>query len=265
MYTPSFLQKTLLTPLLVIMAAAGAQAQNDTHTPPPMTPAMTEFWEPQPKVVTPGIVPSQPVAPPPSDAIVLFNGKDLSMWRNHDGGEAGWKVHDGIVTVEKSKGDIITKQDFNDFQLHIEWQVPADITGESQARGNSGIIIDEKYELQVLDSYKNRTYVNGQAASIYKQSPPLVNAMNKPGDWNIYDVLFTAPRFNSDSSLFSPAHITVLHNGVVVQNNTEIHGTTPYIGLPEYKMHGKGPILLQAHGDPSKPISYRNIWIRNLN
>ena len=154
--------------------------------------------------------------------------------------------------------------------MHIEWQIPEKITGKGQARGNSGLFLastgggDAGYELQILDSYNNRTYSNGQAGSIYKQYRPLVNAMRKPGDWNVYDIVFTAPRFKEDGSLFSPARVTVIHNGVLVQNNTELKGGTVYIGLPDYKAHGKSPIKLQDHGDPSEPISYRNIWIREL-
>lgn len=233
-------------------------------TPPKMVPEMTEFWEPEVAVVTPGKASANAAISAPSDAIVLFDGKDLSKWKNKDGGPAQWEVKDGVFTVKKGTGDIATTQNFNDFQLHIEWRIPQGITGTSQARGNSGIFLQGVYELQVLDNYNNRTYVNGQAGSIYKQTAPLKNAMRPPGEWNVYDVIYTAPRFKEDSSLFSPARVTVLHNGVLVQNNTAITGNTPYIGLPKYTFHGKGPIKLQDHGDPSAPISYRNIWIREL-
>lgn len=232
--------------------------------PPKMTPEMTEYWEPKPEVVTPGKPSSNAFLTAPSDAIVLFDGKDLSKWKSQDGSAAKWEVHDGVFTVKKGTGDISTAMDFEDFQLHIEWSVPANITGKSQARGNSGIFLQGIYEVQVLDNYNNPTYVNGQAASIYKQTPPLKNAMRPPGEWNVYDIIYTAPRFKEDGSLFSPARVTVLHNGIVVQNNTTILGDTPYIGLPKYKAHGRGPIRLQDHGDPSEPISYRNIWIREL-
>ncbi len=236
----------------------------EVPTPPPMKPEMTEYWEPVPKVVQPGTATQNATITAPSDAIVLFDGKDLSKWEGAEGGPANWEVHNSVFTVKKGTGDIVTKQEFNDYQLHIEWSIPTDISGKSQARGNSGIFMQGIYELQVLDSYNNPTYVNGQAGSIYKQSVPLVNAMRKPGEWNVYDVIYTAPRFKDDGSLFSPARITVLHNGVLIQNNTQITGTTPYIGLPKYTQHGKGPIKLQDHGDPSKPISFRNIWIREL-
>lgn len=238
-----------------------------------MRPAMTEYWSPVPKVVDPGPY-AGPVAPP-SDAIVLFDGKDLSKWRSRDGSEARWKVADGVFTVEKGTGDISTRQKFGDYQLHIEWRIPADIQGESQSRGNSGLFLQDLqdelkipeywYEIQILDNFNNATYVNGQAGSVYKQSPPLVNAMRKPGEWNVYDVTYTAPRFNEDGSLFSPARVTVFHNGILIQDNFEIRGHTAYIGMPKYHApHGKAPISLQDHGDPSKPISFRNIWLREL-
>lgn len=240
---------------------------------PRMRPQMTEYWEPVPKIVTPA--PGTEMVAPPSDAVVLFDGKDLSKWKSRDGSEAKWKVENGGFTVVKGTGDITTKQKFGDYQLHIEWKIPEDIQGQSQARGNSGVFLQDMsddlkipgywYEVQVLDNYNNATYVNGQAGSIYKQNPPLVNAMRKPGEWNVYDITYTAPRFNEDGSLFSPARVTVLHNGVLVQNNFSIRGHTAYIGHPYYfAPHGKAPISLQDHGDPSKAISFRNIWVREL-
>jgi hypothetical protein len=236
-----------------------------------MRPQMTEYWEPVPKVVDPG--PYTGMVPPPSDAIVLFDGRDLSKWKSRDGGEAKWKVEDGVMTVVKGTGDISTRQKFGDYQLHIEWKVPEDIQGSSQARGNSGLFLQDLsddlkipeywYEVQILDNYKNATYVNGQAGSVYKQNPPLVNAVRKPGEWNVYDVVYTGPRFNENGSVFSPARVTVIHNGILIQDNFEIKGHTAYIGFPAYKApHGKAPISLQDHGDPSKAISFRNIWIR---
>lgn len=240
---------------------------------PGMKPQMTEYWEPVPKIVDPGPYTSMVTAP--SDAIVLFDGKDLSKWKSRDGSEAKWKVENELITVVKGTGDITTRQKFGDYQLHIEWKVPEDIQGQSQARGNSGIFLQDLnddlklpqywYEVQVLDNYNNPTYVNGQAGSIYKQNPPLVNAMRKPGEWNVYDITYTAPRFKEDGSLFTPARVTVLHNGILVQNNFAISGHTAYIGHPSYMApHGKAPISLQDHGDPSKAISFRNIWIREL-
>ena len=246
--------KVVFTTLALAFMATATYGQ-DAPERPEMTPEMTEFWEPVPPVVTPGKENA-----PPSDAIVLFSGNDLSEWKAKGAdGAAPWPVKDGVFTV--GKGDISTKKEFGDFQLHIEWSAPDKVVSEGQGRGNSGIFLQDRYELQVLDSYNSRTYSNGQAASIYKQHPPLVNAMRKPSEWNVYDVIYTAPRFKEDGSLFSPARVTVLHNGVLVQNNVQVKGPTEYIGLPEYKAHGKAPISLQDHGNP---VSYRNIWIREL-
>ena len=230
-----------------------------------MRPGMSEYWTPQPKIVTPGNTTSNAFISAPSDAIILFDGKDLSEWKSPRGNaEAGWIVHDGVFTVNKRAGDILTKREFGDFQLHIEWQIPVNITGKSQERGNSGVYLQDKYEIQILDNYNSETYVNGQAASVYKQSPPLVNAMRKPGEWNVYDIIYTAPTFTEDGRYRTNPTVTVIHNGVLVQNNTIIIGTTEYIGFPKVIPHGKGPIRLQSHGDPSEPISFRNIWIREL-
>jgi hypothetical protein len=232
-------------------------------------PKETEVWSPEPKIVGTGTIFSDP----PSDAIVLFNGKNLDQWSLTDDSTkpAGWTLNnDGSMTVKKGTGTIQTKKNFMDYQLHIEYRIPENITGSGQARGNSGIFLatcgkgDDGYELQVLDNYNNKTYVNGQAGSMYKQSIPLANACKKPGDWQTYDVVWTAPRFNDDGSVKSPAHVTAFHNGVLVQNNYELKGNTPYIGKPVYKKHGPSPIRLQDHGDPSPAISYRNIWLREL-
>ena len=236
-----------------------ANAQNQPTSvpkPPKMVPEMTEFWEPEVKVITPGTGTAAP-----SDAVILFDGKDLSQWKGKDGGAAKWQVKDGVMTVTKGTGDITTKQNFEDFQLHVEWSAPTEVVGNSQGRGNSGIFLQDRYEVQVLDNFNNRTYSNGQAGSIYKQTPPLVNAMRKPGEWNTYDILYTAPRFKENGTLIMPARVTIIHNGVVVQNNTEIKGPTEYIGLPSYKAHGKAPLHLQDHGNP---VRFRNIWLREL-
>lgn len=226
-----------------------------------MTAGMSEYWTPQPRIVTPGDIKTNTA---PSDAIVLFDGKDLSKWQNSDGKAAGWDVHDGVVTVNKKNGDIRTKENFGSFQLHLEWSAPKGIEGTSQSRGNSGVYLQGMYEIQVLDNYQNETYVDGMVGSIYKQTPPLVNVMRKPGEWNVYDIIYTAPVFKEDGSYLYRPRVTLIQNGVVLQNNTEILGTTEYIGFPRVVKHGDGPILLQAHGDPSIPISYRNIWIRKL-
>lgn len=247
-------KKAAIATLVLGLGAYTSHAQ-DVPQPPEMVPEMTEFWEPEPKVVRPG-----DAAEAPSDAIVLFDGQDLSKWKaKENGGQAEWPVKDGAFYV--GKGDISTKQEFGDFQLHIEWSAPDKVEGKGQGRGNSGIFLQDRYEVQVLDSYQNRTYSNGQAGSIYKQHPPLVNAMRSPSEWNVYDIIYTAPRFKEDGTVFTPARVTVLHNGVLVQNNAEIKGPTEYIGLPQYKPHGKAPISLQDHGNP---VSYRNIWIREL-
>jgi hypothetical protein len=229
-------------------------------------PEDTEVWQPVPKVVTPGA----DCGAAPSDAIVLFDGKNLDEWVSaKDKSPAKWTVADGVITVSKSEGDIETKRTFGSYQLHIEWRVPENVTGSGQARGNSGVFLaafgpDAGYELQVLDSYKNSTYVNGMAGSIYKQSIPLANPTRPPGQWQTYDVVWTAPQFNDDGSVKSPAFVTVFFNGVLVDNHFELKGDTKYIGQPEYRKHGAAPILLQAHGDPSPAISYRNIWVREL-
>jgi len=221
-------------------------------------PKLTEVWQPEPRVIAPGKTSQDP----PSDAIVLFNGKDLSQWQAVKGGSATWKIKDGYMQVNPGVGNIQTTKGFGDCQLHIEWKTPDTVKGEGQGRGNSGIFFMSRYELQVLDSYHNRTYSNGQAGSIYKQSIPAVNVCRGPGEWQTYDIIFTAPRFNSDSTVKSPARITVLQNGVLVQNNVSIWGGTEYIGIPSYKMHGnKEPIILQDHGNL---VCYRNIWIREL-
>lgn len=226
-----------------------------------MRPGMSEYWTPQPKVVTPGDIKTNSA---PSDAIVLFDGKDLSAWANPNGGDAEWTVKNGVMTVDKSKGDIVTRQKFGSFQLHIEWSAPKDITGESQSRGNSGVYLQDMYEVQILDCYKNETYVNGMTGSIYKQTPPMANVMRKPGEWNVYDIIYTAPVFKEDGTYLYRPFVTIIQNGVVLQNHTEILGTTEYIGFPRTVKHGDGPIRLQSHGDPSQPISFRNIWIRPL-
>jgi len=231
-----------------------------------MKPGMSEYWTPQPSIVTPGSYKGDGILTPPSDAIVLFDGKDLSAWESakEEGGPALWKVHNGVFTVDKETGDIQTKQKFESYQLHIEWCVPENITGKSQGRGNSGVFMQGKYEIQILDCYNNETYVNGQTGSVYKQTPPLANAMRKPGEWNVYDIIYTAPVFKEDGTYRYPPTVTVIHNGVILQNHTTILGTTEYIGFPKVQAHGAGPIVLQSHGDPSEPLSFRNIWIREL-
>jgi hypothetical protein len=230
-------------------------------------PEETEIWKP----AVPVVAPAKDLGGAPADAIVLFDGKDLDQWvSSSDRSPAGWTVADGVLTVDKALGNIETKRSFRDYQLHLEWRIPADITGSGQARGNSGVFLastgprDQGYEVQILDSYENATYVNGQAASVYKQHPPLANASRKPGEWQAYDIVWRAPLFGADGALVTPANVTVIHNGVLVQDHAVLAGETVYIGKPSYKAHGPAPIKLQAHGDPSAPISFRNIWVREL-
>lgn len=258
------MKKQILLSALTLAAVVGASAQEKKEYPKPegMRPAMTEFWTPQPKVVTPG---DSATNSAPSDAVVLFDGKDLSAWSSSsNGGPAEWDVHDGVFTVNKKKGDIQTRESFGSFQLHIEWQVPENITGSSQSRGNSGIFLQNKYEIQILDCYQNETYANGQTGSVYKQVIPLANAMRKPGEWNVYDIIYNAPVFNEDGTYKVAPTVTVIQNGILLLNNFTIRGTTEYIGHPRVEKHGDGPIKLQSHGDPSEPISFRNIWLRKL-
>jgi hypothetical protein len=254
--------------LLVSAAVLAVSFPLVAQSPNKPKPEETEIWEPVPAVVTPGAT----CGAPPSDAILLFDGKNMDEWLSvRDQTPAKWTVADGVMTVSKGEGSIQTKRSFKNYQLHVEWKVPTNITGSGQARGNSGVFLastgpgDDGYELQVLDSYENKTYVNGMAGSMYKQAIPLANPTRKPGEWQTYDVVWTAPTFNSDGSLKTPAYVTVLFNGVLVENHFELKGQTLYIGKPFYKPYSAAPIKLQAHGDKSEPISYRNIWIRELN
>lgn len=234
------------------MAAQAANA-------PAGDPKATEVWSPVPVKVTPGAT----AGAPPSDAVVLFDGKNVNAWKSEkDGGPAKWRVEQGELVVAPGTGDIQTRASFGDVQLHVEWyapQLPADKVG--QDRANSGVFLQDVYEVQVLDTFENKTYVNGQAGAIYKQYPPLVNATLPAGKWQTYDIIYTAPRFASDGSVQSPARMTVLHNGVLIQNNVSLKGATAYIGAPIYKAHGDMPIRLQDH---SHEVRFRNIWLRKL-
>ena len=221
-------------------------------------PVLTEKWEPVPPKVSPG-----EGTAPPSDAIVLFDGTDLSKWESENGNPAAWNIDDdNALTVVQGTGSIQTKQSFGDIQLHLEWRAPFEVVGDGQNQGNSGVFLQKRYEIQVLDCYTNKTYVNGQTASVYKQHAPLVNACKPTGEWQTYDIIYMAPRFNENGSLFAPATVTVIHNGVLVQNHVTIQGTIKFIGLPEYETHDlKQPLMLQNHGNP---VSFRNIWVREL-
>lgn len=251
--------------ILSVFSLSISAQKNYPTTPPeespmPMKPEMTEIWEPQVEVITPG----EKAGAPPSDAIVLFDGDNLNGWvsQSDTTKAAPWEIKNGYFEVVPGTGGIQTKMKFGDCQIHIEWSAPNAIENSGQGRGNSGLFFQDRYELQILDSYNNRTYANGQAASIYKDHPPLVNAMRSPAEWNTYDVIYTAPRFKENGKLDSPARITVLHNGVVVQNNATIHGLTLYTGLHNYpEAHREDVISLQDHGTP---VQYRNIWIRRL-
>jgi hypothetical protein len=216
---------------------------------------ITEIWQPVPVIVS--TKPQQA----PSDAIVLFNGKNLSEWQTLKGDEAKWTVNNGILTVKPGNGDITTKRTFCDIQLHFEWQTPVPTSDmQGQQRNNSGIFLQQRYEIQVLDSYNNPTYSNGQAGSIYKQTMPLVNASRAPGEWQVYDIIYKAPRFDGEMRS-SPGYVTVLHNGVLVQNHTQIQGSTEWIGAPKNLAHGCAPLQLQDHGNL---VSFRNMWVREL-
>jgi len=223
-------------------------------------PKETEIWEPVPEKVT---VNDNGV---PSDAIVLFDGTNLNQWVSvkEEGQPAPWMINgDGSMTVKNESGDIQTTQDFGSVQLHIEWKNPVEPRADDQNRGNSGIFFQKRYEVQVLDNYDNPTYVNGMVASVYKQQIPLVNASNPSGEWQVYDIIFHAPEFNDAGEKTKSGYLTVMHNGVLVQDHVEILGTTEYIGLPKNSAHGKAPIKLQDHNDNSG-VTYRNIWVREL-
>ncbi len=252
--------------LALVFSIAFVEAQTYSSIPPkespmPMKPEMTEIWEPEVEVVTPAKV----LGDAPSDAIILFDGKNLDQWvsQNDNSKAAPWKIVDNDhMEVVPGSGGISTKMKFGDCQLHIEFSAPDIVESESQGRGNSGVFLQNRYELQILDSYNNRTYRNGQAASIYKDHAPLVNAMRGPLEWNSYDVIYRAPRFKEDGTLDAKATITVLHNGVLVQNNSVINGITYYIGLHDYpESHGDDVITLQDHGNKTQ---FRNIWLRKL-
>ena len=241
-------------PVLPATTAPAAPAPALAPELPP--PQLTEVWSPVPKVV------SAPLGAAPSDATVLLNGRNLDAWESIKGGPAKWRLDGDTMVVTPGTGAIQTKASFGDVQLHLEFRTPAEVKGESQGRGNSGVFFMGIYEVQVLDSYNNPTYVNGQAGSIYKQHMPLVNASRPPGEWQSYDLVFIAPRFGPGGVVESPARVTVFHNGVLVQHDAEIKGATNHRGYPAYTPHAaKLPLQLQDHRDL---IGFRNIWVREL-
>jgi Domain of Unknown Function (DUF1080) len=218
---------------------------------------------PIPAIITPGTCSTQEKAgSAPSDAVVLFDGTDLSHWRGRSGKPAPWKIDEGSLVIAAGTGEIVSTDEFGDCQLHLEFAAPVPARGSDQGRGNSGVMFFGRYEIQVLDSFQNRTYADGQAAAIYGQFPPLVNAARPPGQWQTYDIIFKAPRFRADRSLESPAYVTMLHNGVLVHDHRPVIGAMAYRAVGRYTPHGpKGPILLQDHGNP---VRFRNIWVREL-
>ncbi|MDR1011692.1 MAG: DUF1080 domain-containing protein [Opitutaceae bacterium] len=257
------MKKTIPALLLVLAASTAIHAQSASDSRPPLPkPELTEQWAPVPPVV------AAPAATGiPSDAIVLFDGSNLDAWESTDAKNPAprWTLEPAsrAMVVAPKTGNLRTKASFGDVQLHIEWRSPAEVKKSGQGRGNSGIFFMDLYELQVLDSYQNETYANGQAASIYKQFPPLANASRAPGEWQTYDAVFIAPRFKADGSTDTPARLTVFHNGVLVQHDTALRGGTEFRGLPVYKKHAaRLPLSLQNHGGDL--VAFRNIWVREL-
>jgi hypothetical protein len=252
------MKRVWVLPLVVaaVLAGLGAAAQDK----PSAEWQIHDMNRPMAPVITPG--PAGPPVRPPSDAVVLFNKKDLSNWTDLKGQPARWKVEKGIMEVVPKTGDIRTVQGFGDCQLHVEWMAPSPAKGEGQDRGNSGVFLMGLYEVQVLDCYNNKTYADGQTAAIYGQYPPLVNACRPPGEWQTYDIVFHRPRFDKDGKLLDPARMTVFHNGVLVHWCAVLTGPTAHHARPPYKMHAdRLPVALQDHGSP---VRFRNIWVRNL-
>ncbi|MBC7886153.1 MAG: DUF1080 domain-containing protein [Saprospiraceae bacterium] len=222
----------------------------------PTDPRATEDWSRKPPVIT-----GKPLKwEVPSDAVVLL-GNSTDQWTKKDGSPIDWMLEDGVLTVKPGTKDIISKASFGDCHLHLEWRSPVVVKGDGQNRGNSGVFLQSRYEIQILDNFNNETYYNGQASALYKQSPPLFNACSKTGEWNTYDIIFSAPKFDKFGNKLASGRVTVIHNGIVTQNNTEILGTTEYIGFPKSPIHGGAPIILQDHDGL---VSFRNIWVRRL-
>ena len=253
------MHKMLTISFLFSFAFAHAQRQS-VFTKDFSRPEATEVWDPRPLFITAGIGTA-----PPSDAIVLFNGKNMDNWLMIDGSAPKWTVKNGVMTIKPGTGDLQTIQKFGDCQLHIEFRIPNDpkTIGDNTNAGNSGVFMQERYEVQIFDSYLNHTplYANGQTGSIYKQVIPMANASSKTGEWNIFDIFYTAPTFLDNGTLDKAAYITLVHNGVLTLNHFKIQGNSSYIGIPKYELHDKASIRLQSHGSA---VSFRNIWLRDL-
>jgi hypothetical protein len=249
------------TPMIrTLVALAAVIAMHDAHAQPSTRWPIHSTDRPQPPVVRPPL--SHWSVDPPGDAVVLFDGSDLSKWKKDDERAAGWKVENHYMEVIPGAGGIVTRDSFGDVQLHVEWAAPLPAEGESQERGNSGVFLMGRYEVQVLDSYKNVTYPDGQAAAVYGQFPPLVNASRRPGEWQTYDIIFHRPRFDEAGTVTQPARMTVLHNGILVQDNVVLSGPTAHQRRPPYEKHAdRLPLSLQDH---AARVRYRNIWVRDL-
>lgn len=251
--------------LSVVLAMVGFSQADEASTlaqtqPEPLKWKIHDPDRPMPPVVNPG--PAGDPVPAPADAVILFDGQDLSHWTHNKGQAARWKVENGYMEVVKKTGAILTKQKFGDCQLHVEWAAPVPATGESQDRGNSGVFLMNIYEVQILDCYNNKTYADGMTAALYGQYPPAVNACRPPGEWQTYDIVFHRPRFDKEGALISPARLTVFHNNILVHDNAVLTGPTAHKQRPPYKAHAdKLPLSLQEHGNP---IRFRNIWVREL-
>lgn len=262
---PKFLVSTLVVGAAVVLTAADAAKKGLGYTTTPLIPGtkwhVHDGDRPAPRIVTPGATFSH-LAPPPADAVVLFDGKDLSKWSGPKG-DAAWKIEGGYMEVAPKSGSIQTRDKFADFQLHLEFATPAKVEGNSQGRGNSGVLFNGIYEVQVLDSYENPTYPDGQCAALYGQSPPLVNASKKPGEWQSYDIVFESPRWDADGKLAKKAAVTVIHNGVVVHHRKEYQGNTPHQRNGNYDKPHPPEVFIQLQ-DHSNPMRFRNIWLRKL-
>lgn len=263
---PKFIVPAVIVGAAVVLTAADAPGKKGVgYTSTPLIPGtkwhVHDGDRPAPRVVTPAATFSH-LAPPPSDATVLFDGKDLSKWAGPKG-EAAWKLEGGYMEVAPKAGSIQTKDKFADFQLHLEFATPAEVKGDSQGRGNSGVLFNGIYEVQVLDSHQNPTYPDGQCAALYGQSPPLVNASKKPGEWQSYDIVFESPRWDAAGKIAKKAAVTVIHNGVVVHHRKEYQGNTPHQRNGDYSKPHPPEVFIQLQ-DHSNPMRFRNIWLRKL-